>query len=81
MVGRLETESVRCIQNTGNEISLTIGGVYRALATTETEQVSGMLRVSDNEGEDYLYPDYWFETMTESNEVDAISDPVTIPAN
>lgn len=81
MAGRLKTESVRCIQNTGNEASLTLGAIYRALATTESEQASGMLRVIDNEGEDYLYPDDWFELISEPNEIGRIPEPVIFPAN
>jgi hypothetical protein len=47
---------VKCINNQGNEASLHIGMIYRTLPTTPVEDASGMLRVIDNEGEDYLYP-------------------------
>ena len=43
--------------------SLTIGRVYKALPPTEDERRLGELRIIDNEGEDYLYPTEYFETV------------------
>jgi len=45
---------------------LSIGKVYKLLPATETERKSGLLRVIDNEGEDYLYDaDYFQPVATE----------------
>ena len=51
---------VRCIDNIGYEVSLTLGQVYKTLPDT-SDKVS--LRVIDNEGEDYLYPSAYFEPI------------------
>ena len=72
---------VRCINNQGNEASLDVGTVYRALETTPIEAESGMLRVIDNEGEDYLYPARWFETITEHELASQLSEPLTVNLN
>ena len=50
----LNRQYVRCINHQGNEASLSTGAIYRALPTTPVEDDSGMLRIIDNEGEDYL---------------------------
>ncbi|HFD40763.1 MAG TPA: hypothetical protein ENJ31_13050 [Anaerolineae bacterium] len=68
----------RCIHNEGNEASLDVGSIYKVLRTTETEKASGMLRVVDNEGEDYLYPDDWFEPVPEREIASMLSEPLTI---
>lgn len=54
---------VRCIRNVGYAASLSVGKVYKILPTTETERKSGLLRVIDNEGEDYLYDTSYFQLM------------------
>jgi hypothetical protein len=59
-LGGLDMNYVRCINNQGNEASLDVGTIYRGLQTTAVEKESGMSRIIDNEGEDYLYPDNWF---------------------
>ena len=43
-----------CIDNDGNDVSLDVGKVYRALPTEKIARDHGMIRVIDNEGEDYL---------------------------
>jgi len=72
---------VRCINNKGNEASLDIGSVYRGLQATAIEKESGMMRIIDNEGEDYLYPDNWFEAVSEQELVSELSEPLTIYLN
>lgn len=66
---------VRCIKNKayiqhrgeplGEEAlaSLTVGRVYKVLPPTEDELRLGEMRVIDNEGEDYLYPANYFESI------------------
>ncbi len=72
---------VRCTYNRGNEASLTIGTIYRALPTTPTEDESGMLRIIDNEGEDYLYSHRWFEAVDEEVLVTDFVEPMTVRLN
>jgi hypothetical protein len=46
---------VVCIDNGGDDISLDVGRIYRALPTEKISRDHGLIRVIDNEGEDYLY--------------------------
>jgi len=55
-----------CINNIGNEASFTIGQVYKALPATADERAEGLVRIIDNEGEDYLYSATQFEPFTPS---------------
>ncbi|MEK6371074.1 MAG: hypothetical protein AABO58_00075 [Acidobacteriota bacterium] len=48
-----------CIRNEGNEASLELRKIYEVLEDTEAE-THQMLRVIDEENEDYLYPAVWF---------------------
>jgi hypothetical protein len=43
-----------CIDNAGNEVSLDLGRVYRIIRPLSSDPPY-MVRVIDNEGEDYLY--------------------------
>ena len=54
---------IRCIKNTGYEASLEIGKVYKTLPATPQERRDKLLRVIDNEGEDYLYDSDYFEEV------------------
>lgn len=69
---------MKCINNQGNEASLTVGAIYRTLPTTLLEDKTGMVRVIDNEGEDYLYPRRWFEIVPEETLVSELSELVTV---
>ncbi|MEZ4862807.1 MAG: hypothetical protein R3C14_15935 [Caldilineaceae bacterium] len=66
------------MNNQGNEASLTVGVVYRSLPTTPLENETGMARIIDNEGEDYLYPRRWFEVVPEQILASDLSELVTI---
>ena len=48
-----------CLENTGYDTSLDVRKVYRVLPDAKAEK-SGMLRVIDESGEDYLYPERLF---------------------
>src|SRR5437867_3594661 len=72
---------MRCINNQGNEASLNLGAIYRTLPTTPVEDASGMIRVIDNEGEDYLYPRRWFEIVPAEELVAELSELVTVHLN
>ena len=53
-----------CVQNDGYEGSLELCKIYEAMTTTEREQRSGMVRVIDETGEDYLFPERFFSAVT-----------------
>ncbi len=44
-----------CVDNDGYDVSLDVGKVYQLLPTEKIARDHGLLRVIDNEGEDYLY--------------------------
>lgn len=48
-----------CIRNEGNEASLELRKIYEVLEDTDAENHQ-MVRVVDEENEDYLYPAVWF---------------------
>lgn len=68
---------VRCIDNTGYEVSLTLGQVYKTLPYT-SDEVS--LRVIDNEGEDYLYDASRFAPVEFTGEASESTITVHVPA-
>ncbi len=72
---------VKCLENTGNEASLDRDVVYQTLPVTATEKASGMMRVVDNEGEDYLYPARWFEPVAEDELRAELSELLTVRLN
>jgi hypothetical protein len=55
----LATRFVVCVRNKGYPASLEARKVYRVLADPEGEKL-GLLRVIDEDGEDYLYPRAYF---------------------
>ena len=59
--------TVVCVENEGNEVSLQLWKIYKALPDPDAE-AEGMLRIIDEEGEDYLFP---HENFT----------PIELPAN
>jgi len=50
---------VICVHNKGYPASLEVRKLYRAIRD-ESAAATGMLRVVDESGEDYLYPAEWF---------------------
>jgi hypothetical protein len=48
-----------CIKNRGNEASLERNKLYVVLPDRRAE-ADGLMRVIDEDGEDYLYPADWF---------------------
>ena len=48
-----------CIRNEGNEASLERNKLYVVLPDRKA-QADGLVRVIDEDGEDYLYPADWF---------------------
>lgn len=56
----MDTESpVKCISNEGYPASLKVGRVYRRMPNGEPEL--GLVRVVDESGDDYLFPEEFFE--------------------
>ena len=54
-----QAEFVVCINNEGYPASLELRKIYRTLSDEKAKQHS-MLRVVDESGEDYLYPESFF---------------------
>ena len=50
----MNTKFAVCLENKGFEASLEVGKLYEVVADTEAEK-DGMLRVIDEDGEDYLF--------------------------
>ena len=60
---------VVCLRNPGYEASLERGARYRLLPDAEAAK-HRQVRVVDESGEDYLYPESWFSRM---EQVDRLS--------
>jgi hypothetical protein len=56
-------EFMVCVENAGYEASLEVWKIYQLLPLTEKERRSGMVRVIDESGEDYLYPERFFSAV------------------
>lgn len=56
---RASRRYVVCIRNEGNEASLERNKLYVAIPDRRAE-ADGLIRVIDEDGEDYLYPTDWF---------------------
>ena len=67
---------VRCLDNRGYEMSLSIGQVYKTLPDA-SDKVS--LRVIDNEGEDYLYDAQRFAPIEFNREAVEAAITVHVP--
>ena len=83
---------LRCISNKGfiwqqgklvdEELaSLTIGKLYKAVATNADEGERGFVRVVDNSGEDYLYPTTRFEPEIVNGNLHNATSTVTLTAH
>ncbi len=72
------TRYVRCIKNDDYEIDLTIGKVYKSVPLTDAEKDAGVIRVIDNESEDYLYDASYFEPFQPDGAVSELTDSLTI---
>ena len=51
-----------CVQNTDYKVSLELRKLYRVLSDGEAQK-AGLLRVVDESGEDYLYPETYFALL------------------
>jgi hypothetical protein len=62
-MARASKRLVICVDNTGYEVSLERRKIYVALSDSKSAK-SGLLRVIDESGEDYLYPEESFVSLT-----------------
>jgi hypothetical protein len=60
--------AVVCIENEGNEVSLQLWKIYKPLRDNDARS-EGFLRVVDESGEDYLFPEENFIPIELPNEV------------
>jgi hypothetical protein len=60
--------AVVCINNEGNEVSLQLWKIYKPLRDNDA-RTEGFLRVVDESGEDYLFPEEYFVPIELPNEV------------
>ena len=56
------TQFVVCVQNTDYGASLILRKLYEVLPDDDAAS-DGYLRVIDESGEDYLYPENWFASI------------------
>lgn len=68
---KTHAEFVICIRNDNYAASLELRKVYRALPDREASSHK-MLRVIDESGEDYLYPDDYFVAVELPRDAEAI---------
>jgi hypothetical protein len=64
---------VVCIKNDGYQASLEIRKIYRVIADPKAEAKS-MVRVVDESGEDYLFPDNYFVPIQVPTEATVVFD-------
>ena len=60
--------AVVCVQNDGNEVSLQLWKIYKLLRDNDAKS-EGFLRVIDESGEDYLFPEENFVPIELPREV------------
>jgi hypothetical protein len=53
---------VVCVNNAGYPVSLEVRKIYRALPDVAASR-RGLVRIIDESGEDYLYPEGYFVTL------------------
>jgi hypothetical protein len=70
------SQYVVCIRNDDVLASLELRKIYPVLPDPQSEE-SGMLRVIDESGEDYLYPRNWFVPINATNELRSALEAVT----
>ena len=59
MMAKLPTQYVVCVSNKGYPASLELRKIYEAIPDTGSD-LHGLIRVVDESGEDYLYPQDFF---------------------
>ncbi len=71
---------VICVRNTGNEGSLEVRKIYQVISDPRAER-DGMLRVIDESGEDYFFPEDFFVRVHLPSSVEkAVLDAEATPA-
>ena len=59
MTNRMSRHVAVCISNEGNEVSLQMWKIYKVLPDADASS-EGLIRVIDETGEDYLFPEEYF---------------------
>ena len=76
--------TVTCIKNDEYPVSLEIGKTYQEILDDEAIKLQ-LIRVIDESGEDYLYPqDYFIPSSSPSGQVEALTmrkQVVSVPVN
>lgn len=67
----MNTKFAVCVENKGFEASLEVGKLYEVLADTDAES-DGMIRVIDEDGEDYLFEAKNFYPLAIPNDLAAV---------
>ena len=62
MNGKPYSAAVVCVANEGNEVSLQLWKIYKTLRDADA-QSEGFLRIIDESGEDYLFPEENFVSI------------------
>jgi archaellum component FlaG (FlaF/FlaG flagellin family) len=65
---KISKRYVVCINNAGSEASLERNKIYVVLTDRKVE-ADGLVRVVDEDGEDYLYPADWFAAVEVSKAI------------
>jgi len=68
MNGNSSPQAVICVANDGNEVSLQLWKIYKPLRDDDARE-EGLLRVVDESGEDYLFPEENFVPIDLPREV------------
>jgi len=65
----MESQYVICVKNDGYSASLELRKLYRRIPDQDAER-HGQLRIVDESGEDYLYPEEYFVPVQLPEEAD-----------
>jgi hypothetical protein len=68
-VNEYELKFAVCINNSGYPASLELHKIYRVLTDEDAAQ-DGDIRIVDESGEDYLYPEEWFVIINVPHKVE-----------
>ncbi len=73
----MKTEYVICIKNKDYEASLELRKIYRRILEESAEQ-NGLIRVIDESGEDYLFPEDFFVPIRVPKKAEQLFSPTKL---
>ena len=73
----MKTEYVICIKNKDYEASLELRKIYRRILGESAEQ-NGLIRVIDESGEDYLFPEDFFVSIRVPKKAEQLFSPTKL---